>query len=148
MTGGAGRWRDPGSALLEAVLAKGGGEISKIFFRDMILTIPIGIYAAELAGPQRVAINLELFLKPRTRDHGDDIANVFDYDQVRTRIRKLAGEKRHNLQETLVDRIADVCLGFDEVCAVRVASEKLDVYEDCAGVGYEVVRVKSTDTSS
>ncbi len=134
---------DPGAMLLQAVLARGGTEINKIFFRDMILTIPIGIYASELAGPQRVAINLELFLKPRAGDHGDDIANVFDYDQVRTRIRKLAQERRHNLQETLVERIADVCLAFEEVCAVRVASEKLDVYEDCAGVGYEITRIKA-----
>ncbi len=133
---------DPAAALLERVLAKNGTEIAKIFFRDLILNIPIGIYVAEQAGAQRVAINLELFLKPRAGDHGDDIANVFDYDQVRTRIMDLAGDTRLNLQESLVDRIADLCLGFDEVCAVRVASEKLDVYEDCAGVGYEVVRIK------
>ena len=141
MTGGHGA--DPGAALLDAALGKEGTEVSKIFFREMVLNIPIGIYAAELAGPQRVAINLELYLKARPGHHGDDIANVFDYDQVRTRVRKLAQEKRHNLQEALVDRIAEACLAFDEVCGVRVSSEKLDVYDDCAGVGYEVVRVKT-----
>lgn len=136
-------WPDPAAALLERALAKNGTEISKIFFRDLILNIPIGIYAAEQAGAQRVAINIELFLKPRAGDHGDDIANVFNYDQVRTRIIDLAGDRRLNLQESLVERIADMCLGFDEVCGVRVASEKLDIYEDCAGVGCEVVRIKA-----
>ncbi len=141
------RWPDPATALLDSVLGRGGTEIAKIFFRDMILNIPIGIHAQELAGPQRVAVNLEIYLKPRADDHGDDITNVFDYDQVRRRVRALAGDRRLNLQESLVDRIADICLGFDEVCAVRVATEKLDVYEECAGVGYEVVRIKPQEAA-
>ena len=46
------------------------------------------------------------------------------------------------MQETLVEEIADLCFAFDAVAAVRVSSEKTDVYDDCAGVGCEAVRLR------
>ena len=38
--------------------------------------------------------------------------------------------------------IATMCLGFEEVLAVRVSTEKTDIYPDVEGVGYELVRVR------
>ena len=52
-------------------------------------------------------------------------------------------QRRHiNLQETLVDEIADICLGFEDVAGVRISSEKTDVYDDCSSVGSELVRLR------
>ena len=61
---------------------------------------------------------------------------------MRRGIRRLAGGGHINLQETLVERIVELCLSFDAVRAVRASTAKLDVYEDCAAVGYEITRVK------
>ncbi len=65
-----------------------------------------------------------------------------DYDQVRAAVHRLIDGRHINLQETLVEEIADLCFGFDAVAAVRVSSEKTDIYDDCAGVGCETVRLR------
>lgn len=119
--------------------ARGG---HKIFFRDLIVDTAIGVHDFERTGTQRIAVNIEVYLAPRAGDLSDDLANVFDYDQVYAGVKALAARPHVNLQETLVDDIVALCLGFDEVVGARVSTEKPDVYADCAAVGYEVTRFK------
>lgn len=128
---------------IEARLLADGHRVRRIFFRDLVLELPIGIHESELAGPQRVAVNLSLYIRVADPDAGDDIARVFDYDQVRRKIMGFTKIGRINLQETLVEAIADACLEYDAVLGVRAATEKLDVYANCAGVGIEIVRIKN-----
>jgi dihydroneopterin aldolase len=67
---------------------------------------------------------------------------VLDYDFVRLTIRRRIEQGHINLQETLVDDIAHALLAHPGVKAVRVASEKPDVYEDVEAVGVEVFHLK------
>ena len=46
------------------------------------------------------------------------------------------------LQETLCDDVANTLLEHPKVQAVRVSTEKPDVYPDCDAVGVEVFRIK------
>ncbi|MFO1079611.1 MAG: dihydroneopterin aldolase [Reyranellaceae bacterium] len=111
----------------------------RIFIRDFRLPVSIGIHDFELDGPQTVVINVELALAPADRAHGDQIANVLDYDVVHDGIAALATSRHFNLQETLVEAILELCLAQPGVVEARVSTEKPDVYPDCR-VGYEVVR--------
>ena len=63
---------------------------------------------------------------------------MLDYDFVRLTISRRIERGHINLQETLVDDIARALLAHPSVAAVRVASEKPDVYEDVEAVGVEV----------
>jgi dihydroneopterin aldolase len=47
-----------------------------------------------------------------------------------------------HLQETLCDDVAQAMLTHPKVRAVRVSTEKPDVYPDCDSVGVEVFRIK------
>lgn len=123
-----------------ATQLRAGGEIRRIFLRNLALSASIGIHAHEKAARQRLLINVELFLKPQG-DAGDDISQVLDYDGVRQGIARLVEARHYNLQETLVEEIVALCLKQNGVLAVRVSTEKPDVYSDCDGVGYEVFRV-------
>lgn len=114
----------------------------KVFLHNLVVETAIGVHAHEHGRTQRVAVNIDVFLRPRAAPHGDDLGNVFDYDQLRNGVEALAARPHVNLQETLVDDIMALCLGFEEVDGARVATEKLDVYPNCAGVGYEMVRFK------
>ena len=111
----------------------------RLFFRDLKLTVSIGIHDFELKTPQTVVVNVDLTLAPLKKAHGDDIANVLDYDIIHDGIRSLASSRHFNLQETLVDAILDLCLARPEVLEARVSTEKPNVYKDCR-VGYEAVR--------
>jgi dihydroneopterin aldolase len=115
----------------------------RIFLREVLLDANIGIHDFERAGAQRLVINVDVFvpLAVSTPRH-DRIAEVLDYDFVRLTIGRRIEQGHINLQETLIDDIARALLAHPGVAAVRVASEKPDVYEDVEAVGVEVFHFK------
>jgi dihydroneopterin aldolase len=114
----------------------------RIFLRRHEVRCSIGIHPFERVGPQRVLVDVDLFLHPHDHDPQEDITRVLDYDFVREGIRALTTNRHFNLQETLCEEIVRLCLARPEVRGVRVSTEKPDVYPDCEAVGVEVVRFK------
>jgi dihydroneopterin aldolase len=120
-------------------------QCRRIYLRDALFEANIGVYDRERAGAQRLLINVDLFvaLAVSTPRH-DRVEEVVDYDFVRETIRRRIERGHVNLQETLVDDIAGALLAHPGVVAVRVCTEKPDVYDDVAGVGVEVLRFKES----
>ncbi len=117
-------------------------EVRKIFFRNLHVDMQMGVHAHEKGRTQPVRINIVLYMSTSTAPRQDSISEVFNYDQIHAGVQGLIEGRHINLQETLVGEIATMCLGFDEVLAVRVSTEKTDIYPDVDGVGYELVRVR------
>jgi dihydroneopterin aldolase len=115
----------------------------RIYLRDALFEANIGVYDRERAGAQRLIVNVDLFvaLSVSTPRH-DRVEEVVDYDFVRETVRGRIGRGHVNLQKTLVDDLAGALLAHPGVVAVRVCTEKPDVYDDVAGVGIEVLRFK------
>lgn len=115
----------------------------RIYLREAVFDANIGVYDRERGAAQRLIVNVDVFvsLSVSTPRH-DRVDEVVDYDFVRETIRHRIGRGHVNLQETLVDDLAAALLAHPGVVAVRVCSEKPDVYEDVAGVGVEVLRFK------
>lgn len=118
-------------------------EVRKIFFRNLEVDMQMGVHDHERGRTQPVRINIILYMNATTAPANDSIAEVFNYDRVHDGVQALIEGRHINLQETLVGEIAAMCLGFDEVLAVRVSTEKTDIYPDVDGVGYELVRVRA-----
>ncbi|MEK9833450.1 MAG: dihydroneopterin aldolase [Rhodospirillaceae bacterium] len=117
-------------------------EVRKIFFRNLHVDMHMGVHAHEKGRTQPVRINIVLYMNAAIVPRQDSIAEVFNYDRVHAGVQELIAGRHINLQETLVGEIATMCLGFEEVLAVRVSTEKTDIYPDVEGVGYELVRVR------
>jgi dihydroneopterin aldolase len=127
------------SALLDPRLA----DCRRIFVREVVMDARIGIQPSERAAPQRVVLNVDLFVPLALSTPKEDrIHEVVDYDFVRSSIRRRIDAGHINLQETLIDDIARILLAHPAVRAVRVSSEKPDVYEDVEAVGIEVFLFK------
>ena len=118
-------------------------DCRRLFVRNYVVDANIGIHAFEKEGAQRIALNVDLYvpLALSTPRH-DKIHEVLDYDFIRLTIRHRIEQGHINLQETLVDDIARSLLAHPAVRAVRVASEKPDVYPDVDAVGIEVLHFK------
>jgi dihydroneopterin aldolase len=118
-------------------------DCRRLFLRNYLVDANIGIHAFEKEGAQRLALNVDLYvpLALSTPRH-DKIHEVLDYDFIRLTIRHRIEQGHINLQETLVDDIARSLLAHPAVRAVRVASEKTDVYPDVDAVGIEVLHFK------
>ena len=117
-------------------------SVRKLFFRDLEIQAHIGINDSEQGKAQKVLINITLYMAYTEGPKNDSITEVFNYDRVRDAVHGLIQRRHINLQETLVDEIADICLGFEDVAGVRISSEKTDVYDDCSSVGSELVRLR------
>lgn len=115
----------------------------RLFLRDHEVQMNIGAHDFEKTGPQRVVINVELFVPLALSTPRDDrLHEVVDYDFVRDAVARRIAQGHVELQETLCDDLLAALLAHPGVRAARVSSEKPDVYPDCAAVGCEVFGVK------
>lgn len=115
-------------------------DCRRLFLSGYEIQASIGFHNHEVARRQRVIVDVDLFLPLSVSQSArDSIRDVIDYDFMRTGIQGLLATRHFNLQETLVDAIADYCLSHCPAKAVRVQTQKPDVYEDCASHGVEVL---------
>ncbi len=109
-----------------------------IILDGLEVAMRLGIHPHE-AVPQRVSLSVRVTVAYPIAPSADRIEEVLDYDFIRTGIQSLADGPGFDLQETLVDAVASLCLADPRVREVRVRSMKPDVYPDAA-VGCEIVR--------
>ena len=119
-------------------------DCRRLFLLDYEVWINIGVHDFEKRGEQRVLINVDIYvplaLSTPTQDELDE---VVDYDFIRRSIAERISKGHVHLQETLCDDVAEIMLGHPKVRAVRVSTQKPDVYPDCRSVGVEVFRMKA-----
>ena len=118
-------------------------DCRRLFLRNYEVQINIGVHEFEKKGEQRVLINVDLFIPlAMSTPQGDHLDEVVDYDFMRNTIAQRMAQGHIHLQETLCDDVVRAMLAHPKVRAVRVSTEKPDVYPDCESVGVEVFQVK------
>ena len=116
----------------------------RVFLRDYEVWINIGVHDFEKKAEQRVIINVDLYVPLElSTPKSDELDEVVDYDFIRRTIATRVSKGHVQLQETLCDDVAALMMRHPLVRAVRVSTEKPDVYPDCEAVGVEVFHVKS-----
>lgn len=121
-------------------------ECRRLFLRDHIVQVHIGAHDFEKGVSQRLIFNVELFVPfEASTPVADSLSEVVDYDFVREVIARRIARGHVELQETLCDELVQQLLAHPQVRAVRLSTQKPDVYPDCAGVGVEVFRMKGAN---
>ena len=116
----------------------------RLFVKDLEVMTSIGIHDFELASPQRLLIDVDLYVDLKsTSPSADDIQQVVDYDFIRQVVFDRIKKGHINLQETLCDELATILLENKQVLAVQLSTRKPDVYPDCAAVGVEIFRART-----
>lgn len=119
-------------------------DCRRLFLRNYEVMVNIGVHDFEKKGEQRVLVNVDLFIPlALSTPREDHLVEVVDYDFMRETIAKRMAQGHIHLQETLCDDVARAMLAHPKVRAVRVSTEKPDVYPDCDGVGVEVIHIKA-----
>jgi 7,8-dihydroneopterin aldolase/epimerase/oxygenase len=118
-------------------------DCRRLFLRDYSVHIDIGVHDFEKQGPQRVLINVDLYVPMATsKPKADELHEVLDYDFIRSSVQARVARGHIQLQETLADDLLALMLAHPQVRAARVTTAKPDVYPDCAAVGVEVFGIK------
>ena len=123
------------TGLIPATLAP---RTRKIMLQDFDTAVDIGFHAFEIGTPQRLRINVEVWLDERRFPTSDRVDAAWDYDALRTGILALVAGRRFNLQETVCRAVYDMVAARHGVTGLRVSTRKPDIYPDCAAVGVEL----------
>ena len=111
---------------------------TRLLLDSLEVQADIGFHDFEIGNPQRLFITVELWLDDNQPPEGDNPDRAWNYDFLRNEVIRLASSGRYNLQETLVHAIFQRLAAARGVKAIRVKSEKPDVYDDAKGVGVEI----------
>ena len=111
----------------------------KVWVRDLVLPVRIGIWSEEQGITQRVRFTVELSVHPGGHRPGD-LSSVVSYDFIIDGITAAVSEGHVLLTETLAERVAAHCLSDQRAAMVRVVVEKLDRIPGAA-LGCEIVRL-------
>ena len=111
---------------------------SKIMLDSLAVETDIGFHDFEIGKPQRLLITVELWLSELDPPADDDPHGAWDYDFLRNEVIRLAGARRYNLQETLVNAIYQRLSAMRGIKALRISSAKPDIYGDAKKVGIEI----------
>lgn len=115
----------------------------RLFLKNHEALVNIGIHEFEKNAAQRILFNVDVYVSlQNSTPVSDGIDEVVDYDFIRKVIASRISQGHIHLQETLCDDIAAKILAHPSVRAVKMSTEKPDVYPDSEAVGVEVFRVK------
>lgn len=118
-------------------------ECRRLFLRNFEVPIKIGVDDSEKKAAQRMLVNVDVYIPLEwSTPKSDDISEVVDYNFMRDALVMRTMSGHIQLQETLCDDVARILLSHPKVVAVRVSTEKPDIYADCESVGVEVFHIK------
>jgi dihydroneopterin aldolase len=111
-----------------------------IFIQDLRLHTRVGIYPWERELPQLLKLDLELGLASDAVFRSDDFVDALDYAAVVTRLKRYAGEHRHQLLERFAQGIADIVLTEFAADWARVRVAKLAALAGVKEIGVAIER--------
>lgn len=117
-------------------------DLYRIFLRGVELDARVGVHRVERERPQRLLLDVTLFVTRSGDAESDRLADVLNYERIVEAARALCAGRHINLLETLAERVASACLAEPLVEGVRVSVAKPDIFTDVAAVGVEIERWK------
>ncbi|MEI9990954.1 MAG: dihydroneopterin aldolase [Rhizomicrobium sp.] len=115
----------------------------RMMIRDLVTEVRLGLHPWERhpEKPQRIVVNVELYAAPRTGRY-KNVSAVVDYDYIRDALKKWPRRKHTVFIETLLDELVKLCFKDKRVQAARVSIFKPDIYNEAAGAGVEIYKVR------
>lgn len=117
------------------------GDVAAYRLEDLRIEASIGILDFELERRQMVSVSVTVFAL-LDWDRTDRIAQVLDYDYLRSGITKMIADRHFNLQETLCEAVLDLALAPQKALAAAVEVKKTDVYANAQSIGCTMFRRK------
>ncbi len=112
----------------------------RIEIKDLLLRCIIGLNETERKNKQDVLINIVMWTDIRQAAAQDDIDATVNYRTVTKRVIEHVEASQYFLVETLVERLADICLQDSHVARVEVSVEKPGALRFARSVGVRIVR--------
>lgn len=114
------------------------GLADAILIQGLELPVQIGVPDEERAGWQTLRADVELRLRGRVEDFGDEIEATVDYDAVAKQMRALAAERPRKLIETLAGELVAALMQRWDLAGITLTLRKRIL----PGVDHVAVRIR------
>ena len=116
----------------------------RVVLRDMEVEAHVGLHPWERhpERPSRLLITVEMFAHLARDAAARHRKPVIDYDRVRNGLKGWSARPHTLLLETLAEEVVALSFGDPAVEACRVLIVKPDIFNDAAGAGVEIYRVR------
>ena len=109
----------------------------RVFVKDLVLKIFVGIHSFEKKKKQRVRFNLDITLEPNLFFNSNDMTSIVNYETVIKNIENISKKKHYLLLETLAEEIFLKLFREKKIKKINLRIEKLDIIKNTSSVGIE-----------
>jgi dihydroneopterin aldolase len=114
----------------------------KVFIKNLILNVLIGIHNFEKKKKQRVRFNIEVVTNPYIKPSNKDLSTILNYEDLINKIKLLAKKQHHELIEDLAENMFEIIFQNRLVKKISIKIEKLDIIKNSESVGIEFSKSK------
>ena len=114
----------------------------KVFIKNLILNVFIGIHSFEKKKKQRVRFNIEVVTNPCIKPSNKDLSTILNYEDLINKIKFLVKKQHHELIEDLAENIFEIIFQNRLVKKISIKIEKLDIMKNSESVGIEFSKSK------
>ena len=114
----------------------------KVFIKNLILNVFVGIHNFEKKKKQRVRFNIEVITDPNVKPNNKDLSTILNYEEIVNEIKLLVKKRHHELIEDLAENIFEIIFQNRLVQKINVKIEKLDIIKNSESVGIEFSKSK------
>ena len=114
----------------------------KVFIKNLILDVFIGIHNFEKKKKQRVRFNIEVITNPYIKPSNKDLSTILNYENLINNIKLLVKKQHHELIEDLAENMFEIIFQNRLVKKIIIKIEKLDIIKNSESVGIEFSKSK------
>ena len=114
----------------------------KVFIKNLILDVFIGIHNFEKKKKQRVRFNIEVITNPYIKPSNKDLSTILNYEDLINNIKLLVKKQHHELIEDLAENMFEIIFQNRLVKKIIIKIEKLDIIKNSESVGIEFSKSK------
>ena len=114
----------------------------KVFIKNLILNVFVGIHNFEKKKKQRVRFNIEVTTNPYIKPNNKDLSTILNYEDLINKIKLLVKKQHHELIEDLAENMFAIIFQNRLVKKINIKIEKLDIIKNSESVGIEFSKSK------
>ena len=116
----------------------------RVFVKDLILKMFVGIHSFEKKKKQPVRFNVDITLEKNLM-FNSDLDNIVNYETVIKNITSIAKKKHYLLLENLADEIFLKLFREKKIRKIKLKLEKTDIIKNTSSVGIEIEKSRSNE---
>ena len=114
----------------------------KVFIKNLILNVFIGIHNFEKKKKQRVRFNIEVVTNPYIKPSNKDLSTSLNYEDLINKLKLLIKKQHYELIEDLAENMFEISFQNRLVKKINIKIEKLDIIKNSESVGIEFSKSK------